>query len=147
EALNLTLEADADDVWILTDSKNSIHYLRNWPNILDKLRQDIILKLAALTQGGTVCLQWIPSHVGVYGNEVADLLVGEGSELPTTPSTELRTSEVHSLFLANVKIPLGGPRLNMLGMSLSSLDCPCSASVQDLLSPLYLDLGLVTLRV
>ncbi|GFT37030.1 RNase H domain-containing protein [Nephila pilipes] len=58
--------------------------------------------MAALTQDDTVCLQWIPSHVEVYGNEVADLLAGDGTELLTAPSTELRTSEVHSLFLANV---------------------------------------------
>ncbi|GFT95969.1 putative RNA-directed DNA polymerase from transposon BS [Nephila pilipes] len=37
EALNPALEADADDVWILTDIKSSIQYLRNLPNILDKL--------------------------------------------------------------------------------------------------------------
>ncbi|GFU00367.1 RNase H domain-containing protein [Nephila pilipes] len=83
---------DVDDVWILTDRKCSIQYLRNWPNIQDKLGQDIILKLSTLTQRGTVCLQKIPSHVGVYGNKVADLLPGESSELPTAPSTELLMS-------------------------------------------------------
>ncbi|GFT20247.1 RNase H domain-containing protein [Nephila pilipes] len=85
-ALNLLLEADADDVWILTDSKSSKQYLGYWSNILDKLGPDIILKLAALTQGGTLR---VPSHVGVYGNEVADLLAGKGSELPIAPSTKL----------------------------------------------------------
>ncbi|GFU53876.1 hypothetical protein NPIL_351581 [Nephila pilipes] len=57
DALNLTLENDREDVWILTGNKSSIHYLRNWPNILDKFGQNIILKLAAVTQGGTVRLQ------------------------------------------------------------------------------------------
>lgn len=102
EALDLALDADEDDIWILTDSKSSIQYLKNWPNILDKLGQDVILKLAALNQGRTVCFQWIPSHVGVYGNEVADLLAGRGSELPTSPSAKLKTSEIHSLFLARI---------------------------------------------
>ncbi|GFT52991.1 putative RNA-directed DNA polymerase from transposon BS [Nephila pilipes] len=98
EALNLSFETDVDDVWVLTDSKSSIQYLRNWPNILDKLGLDIILKLAALTYGGTVRLQWIPSHVGVYGNEIVDLLFGTGSKLPTTPFTELRTLRSTSCF-------------------------------------------------
>ncbi|GFT78506.1 RNase H domain-containing protein, partial [Nephila pilipes] len=118
-------------------------YLRNWPNILDKLGQDIILKLAALTQGGTVCLQWIPSHIGAYGNEVADLLAGKCSELLIAPSTELRTSEVHILFLANVNTIWRTPP----GHALRFLNSPCNAPVQDLLRTLYRDLGLVTFIV
>ncbi|GFU00570.1 RNase H domain-containing protein [Nephila pilipes] len=98
----LIKEVDAKDVWFLTDSKSSVQYLSNWPNILDKLGQDIILKLAALIQGGTVRLQYIPLHVGTYGNEVADLLAKEGNELPTDPSTQLQNSKDHSLFLANI---------------------------------------------
>ncbi|GFR05685.1 RNase H domain-containing protein [Trichonephila clavata] len=50
EALNLALDNRASDTWILTDSKSSIQFSKDWSNILDMLGQDILLKLAALTQ-------------------------------------------------------------------------------------------------
>ncbi|GFQ91341.1 RNase H domain-containing protein [Trichonephila clavata] len=103
EALILALDNRASDTWNLTDSKSSIQFLKDWSNVLDMLRQDILSKLAALTQVSSVCFQWIPSHVGVYGNEVAYLLAREGSELSTASCSELQASEVHSLFTGKIK--------------------------------------------
>ncbi|GFT94332.1 putative RNA-directed DNA polymerase from transposon BS [Nephila pilipes] len=57
EAVNLVLEAEVDVVWILTGSKSSIKYLKNWPNILHMLEKHFILKLAALIRRITVSLQ------------------------------------------------------------------------------------------
>ncbi|GBO45453.1 hypothetical protein AVEN_69899-1 [Araneus ventricosus] len=37
----------------------------------------------------------IPSHVGVFGNEEADVLAKEGSALPSASSSELFTSEIY----------------------------------------------------
>ncbi|GFS87988.1 hypothetical protein NPIL_667791 [Nephila pilipes] len=79
-----------------------------WKQALGDIEEDpctsfnLLIPTATLNKGGTVCLQWLPSYVGVYGNEVAVLLEWDDSELPTAPFTELRTSEVHSLFLANI---------------------------------------------
>ncbi|GBM65726.1 hypothetical protein AVEN_103777-1 [Araneus ventricosus] len=50
-----------------------------------------------VTMKSRVCIQWIPSHVGVFGNEVADLLAKEGSALPSAPSGELFASEIFSI--------------------------------------------------
>jgi uncharacterized protein (UPF0333 family) len=32
-------------------------------------------------QGKTVAFQWVPSHVGIHGNETADLLAKKGTNL------------------------------------------------------------------
>ncbi|GFV40291.1 RNase H domain-containing protein [Trichonephila clavipes] len=65
-ALDHALNSNKDNIWILTHSRSSIQYLKNWPNIMDST---IISKLDRLGQRKQVCLQWIPSHVGVPGDE------------------------------------------------------------------------------
>ncbi|GBN75792.1 hypothetical protein AVEN_58108-1 [Araneus ventricosus] len=100
EALNFALHFENSDIYILTDSKSSIQYLKNWPEIREKTDQEVISKIATLSQKSRVCFQWIPSHVGVFANEEADVLAKEGSALPSATSSELFTSEIYSIHKA-----------------------------------------------
>ncbi|GBN94475.1 hypothetical protein AVEN_144505-1 [Araneus ventricosus] len=97
EALDFALRSETSDTYILTDSKSSIQYLKNWPKISEKTGQEIVSKIVSLSQKIRVCIQWIPSHVGVFGNEVADLLAKEGSALPSAASAEHFASEISSI--------------------------------------------------
>ncbi|GBM86055.1 hypothetical protein AVEN_247467-1 [Araneus ventricosus] len=68
--------------------------------ISEKTGQEIISKIVSLSQKSRVCIQWIPSRVGVFGNEVAELLAKEGSALPSAASGELFASEISSIHRA-----------------------------------------------
>ena len=62
--------------------------------------QDLINALNRVTEQARVALQWVPAHVGLLGNEMADKLAKAGSVLPQFES-ELTFSETKS-FLRSV---------------------------------------------
>ncbi|GFT49608.1 RNase H domain-containing protein [Trichonephila clavipes] len=47
-ALDHALNSYKDSIWILTDSRSSIQYLKNWPKIMDSTGLDILSKLVRL---------------------------------------------------------------------------------------------------
>ncbi|GFU46382.1 RNase H domain-containing protein [Trichonephila clavipes] len=87
------LNSYKNSIWILTDSRSSIQYLKNWPKIMDSTGLDILSKLVRLGQRKHVGLQWSASHLGVPGNEAAD---GRGCDLPNPSSTVLTHTEIPS---------------------------------------------------
>ncbi|GBL86945.1 hypothetical protein AVEN_236103-1 [Araneus ventricosus] len=100
EALDFALRSETIDTYILTDSKSSIQYLKNWPKISEKTGQEIISKIVSISEKSRICIQWIPSHVGVFNNEVADLLAKEGNALASAASGKLFASEISSIYRA-----------------------------------------------
>ncbi|GBM53321.1 hypothetical protein AVEN_259308-1 [Araneus ventricosus] len=100
--------------------------LKNWPEIREKTGQEVISKIATLSQRSRVCFQWIPSHVGVFGNQEADVLAKEGSALPSATSSELLTSEIYSIHKDIANSAWRNPSTHMIGMPGTVLVCLCS---------------------
>ncbi|GFV33483.1 nup43 [Trichonephila clavipes] len=61
-------------------------------------------KFARLGQRKQVCLQWIPSLVGVPENKAADELAGRGCDLLIPSSSVLSHSEIHSPHRAKMNL-------------------------------------------
>ncbi|GFU47755.1 putative RNA-directed DNA polymerase from transposon BS [Trichonephila clavipes] len=68
------LEDRFQEIWILTNSRASIQHLTNWGDIGDQTSMDILSLLHDLSSGHSIHFQWIPSPIGIEGNERADFL-------------------------------------------------------------------------
>ncbi|GBL98517.1 hypothetical protein AVEN_111636-1 [Araneus ventricosus] len=97
----------------------------------EKTGQEIISKIVSLSQKSRVCIQWIPSHVGVFGNEVADLLAKEGSALPSAAAGELFAFEIFFIHRAKANSTIGKSLPHTNGMLEIVLVCLYSPNVQD----------------
>ncbi|GFW04187.1 RNase H domain-containing protein [Trichonephila clavipes] len=70
----------SSSIWILSDSRSAIQHLTNWHKIH---------------------LQWVPSHVNIAGNEIADCLAKDGAAQHTTNSAALTYLELHSTYITS----------------------------------------------
>ncbi|GFV35041.1 RNase H domain-containing protein [Trichonephila clavipes] len=61
----------------------------------------ILEKLKRLSSSREIHLQWVPSHVNIAGNEIADSLAKDGSTQSTINSAPLIYSELHSTYTTN----------------------------------------------
>jgi ribonuclease HI len=68
-----------EKVVILVDSKSVIEAMSSKKTPKTQIVLEINKALHHLTALKYVTIQWVPSHVGIYGNEVADLLAKKGT--------------------------------------------------------------------
>ncbi|GFW23760.1 putative RNA-directed DNA polymerase from transposon BS [Trichonephila clavipes] len=85
-----------DEIWILCDSRSAIQHLSDWTNVGDKTSVSILKNLKELSQQHEIYFQWIPSHIGLFGNDTADLLAKEGVTEDLMSRRTLTFSEIFS---------------------------------------------------
>ncbi|GBL99228.1 hypothetical protein AVEN_140689-1 [Araneus ventricosus] len=84
----------SDEIWVLTNSRNSIQHLANWHRVRDNTGMNILNKLKRFSVSYRIHLQWIPSHVNIQGNAIADALAKAGADDVSVPSAPLTYLEV-----------------------------------------------------
>jgi hypothetical protein len=86
------------DVVILSDSKSALQAIQRPKNNRRGIIIEIQLMVDQLRYRGTnVTFQWIPSHVGIAGNDEADRAAKEGANLPhVTDQLGMTASEAYS---------------------------------------------------
>ncbi|GFY29861.1 RNase H domain-containing protein [Trichonephila clavipes] len=94
--INNIRDLAVSEIWILTDSRSSIQHLSNWPSIGDST--NILHLFQQLSDRHPIHLQWVPSHVGLLGNEVVDDLAKAATSNPVDPEnhTILTSTEIYS---------------------------------------------------
>ena len=70
------------NIWIFTDSQSSIERLQGGPGVqVENIAGDIWKLLIHLSRRHSTTLQWIPGHTDIAGNETADKLAKEASDM------------------------------------------------------------------
>lgn len=95
--IDLTSGLDFQDIWILTDSRASVQHLMDWSHVGDRVSLKILELLTRLSPRHTIHFQWIPSHVGLNGNEIADTLAKNASTEEEQETTALTYSEISTV--------------------------------------------------
>lgn len=84
KALNYITSHTPQTVVLVTDSRTGLQRLGN-PDSMDETTATIQLTLKHLYNSGfNIAFQWVPSHVGLFGNSEADKLAGAAHGLPRT---------------------------------------------------------------
>lgn len=87
KAIDYILNTDNQRVIIFTDSLSSILTIKQMytKNPLAQIIQQTIHKI--ISNKRIITLYWIPSHIGIVGNEIADSLANRATNLSTQVNT------------------------------------------------------------
>ncbi|GBL83163.1 hypothetical protein AVEN_259521-1 [Araneus ventricosus] len=88
----------------LSDSRSVVQYLVNWRDVSDRRGMDIFNKLRTLCNSCVLHLQWMPSHVNLKYNDIADSLAKEATTMPQAHVEPLTYLELYSRRKALVNI-------------------------------------------
>ncbi|GFU38259.1 uncharacterized protein TNCV_2432661 [Trichonephila clavipes] len=84
------------EIWMLSYSRSAIQHLSNWQSVRDNVGVSILTKLKRLSKSHQIHLQWIPSHIDLEGNEIADTLAKAGTRESAGPSAPLTFLDIFS---------------------------------------------------
>lgn len=98
DAISWAADHGGSQYVVLSDSLSSLISIRNDSSssrsgLVDEIRQQCSL---LHNRGTSLELAWIPSHVGITGNEIADILAKDGLLLNQVEEVEYSLSEVKS---------------------------------------------------
>ena len=98
-AIVWTLQNKIPKAVILTDSLSAMQALQSGQSKTrpDKINMILSLKDKAMAQNIATEIEWIPSHVGIPGNEVADVTAKLGMNFGTTDETLPSKAEIYPI--------------------------------------------------
>ncbi|GFS64994.1 uncharacterized protein TNCV_1584751 [Trichonephila clavipes] len=85
------------DIWILTDSRASIQPLSHWTTFGDMTSLNILDVVVRLSSRHSIYFQWVPSHIGLNDNEIADSLAKSATADALQGDACLTFSELSSI--------------------------------------------------
>ncbi|GFX88765.1 RNase H domain-containing protein [Trichonephila clavipes] len=75
---NFTISFDLNTESNLHNNRSAIQHLSDWTNVGDKASVSILKNLKELSQQHEIYFQWIPSRIGLFGNDTDVFLAKEG---------------------------------------------------------------------
>ncbi|GFX71337.1 gag-pol [Trichonephila clavipes] len=93
-------------IWILSDSRSAIQHFSNWHKVGDNTGVAILEELKRLSSSCEIHPQWVPSHINIAGNEIADALAKDGAAQPTRNLAPFPYSELHSPYINNKQLTI-----------------------------------------
>jgi ribonuclease HI len=77
EAVKMVERLEPESTTVCTDSQALVRALRSDKNTMDGRLEELKDRLWGIAEGRRIVIQWVPGHVGVEGNEWADMAANE----------------------------------------------------------------------